>query len=81
MKILCAIFFPVLFVILTICVFVFGDKKEILEKNKEPISDFNITELKFNEHNYLLFEKNNHNFKQIIHSPDCKCKKNDFFPF
>lgn len=67
--------FPVLFVILIICVIVFGDKKEMSEKNQIKISEFKISEMSVKNHNYLFFEKNGHNFKQLIHSPDCFCNK------
>ena len=73
---------PALVIILIVCVCIFSKYEKKLEKNQTKISEFNISDLSVKEHDYLLFEKNNHNFKQIIHSPDCKCnKKVDFFPF
>lgn len=81
MKILYAIF-PILIIILIVCVCIFSPKEEISEKNQIKIPEFNVSELSVKEHKFLFFEKNYSNFKQIVHSPDCDCnKKHDFFPF
>jgi hypothetical protein len=40
-----------------------------------------IIEFDFKNHDYILFRDHQSTSKFVLHSPDCQCRKNDFFPF
>jgi hypothetical protein len=53
------------------------NKKTTYIKN----ANLHIVEFSFKHHDYILFRDHQSISRFVLHSPDCECKKNDFFPF